>query len=94
MKLIFIGCEYKINKVLTFVLTNEAGATRYDEPYEARFSDKFGNVYIKYVARSNRLYNYFKMCNVVDLNNQAGQYDFVLEKSGLHKIHVFDCIQQ
>ena len=77
--LICIGYKYNKKKVLTFVLTKGAGATTHGEPYEARFPDKFGNVYIRHVARPDIISNYFKFSNVVDVHNQARQYELALE---------------
>ena len=42
----YIGYKYNKKKVLTFVMTQGASATTHEEPYEARFPDKFRNVCI------------------------------------------------
>ena len=76
--LICIGHKYNKKKVLTFVLTKGSGATTHGELYETRFPDKFGNV-IRHVARPDIISNYFKFINVVDVHNQARQYELVLE---------------
>ena len=68
---IYIGYKYNKNKVLTFVLTKESGTTRHGEPYEARFPDKFSNIYIRHFARPDIISDYFKFSNVVDVHNQV-----------------------
>ena len=80
--LVCIGYKYNKKKVLTFILSKGAGSTLEGEPYEARFPDRFGNVCIRHVARPQVVSNYFKYCNVVDLHNQARQFDLALENSG------------
>jgi len=80
--LVCIGYKYNNKKVLTFILSKGADSTLEGEPYEARFPDRFGNVCIRHVARPQVVSNYFKYCNVVDLHNQARQFDLALEKSG------------
>ena len=77
--LICIGYKYNKKEVLTFVLTKGAGVMTHGEAYEARFPDKFGNVCIRYVARTDIISNYFKFSNVVDVHNQACQYELALE---------------
>ena len=59
-------------------MTKRAGATTRGEPYEARFPDKFGNVYIRHVARTDIISNYFKISDVVDVYNQERQYELAL----------------
>jgi len=78
--LVCIGYKYNKKKVLTFVLTRGAGSSEDGEPYHARFPDKFGNLCIRQVARPKVLSTYFKHSNVVDLHNQARQFDLALEK--------------
>ena len=77
-----VCCGYKYNKktVLAFVFTKGAGSTAKGDAYKARFPDKFGNVCSRYVARPSIIASYFKYSNVVDLHNQARQFDLALEK--------------
>ena len=77
--LIYIGYKYNKKKVLTFVMTHGASSTTHEEPYEARFPDKFVNVCIRHVARPDIISNYFKFSNVVDVHNQARQYKLAVE---------------
>ena len=80
VELICIGYKYNKKKVLTFVMTKGAGSTRPGEPYQARYPDKYGNVCCRHVSRPEIISNYFKFSNVVDLHNQARQFELALEK--------------
>ena len=80
VQLICIGYKYNKKKVLTFVMTRGAGSTAHGQPYEARYPDKYGNVCCRHVSRPEIISNYFKYSNVVDLHNQARQFDLALEK--------------
>lgn len=80
VELVCIGYKYNKKSVLTFISTRGAGSTKEGEPYEARFPDKFGNMCVRHVARPEVVSNYFKFSNVVDLHNQARQFDLALEK--------------
>ena len=75
-----IGYKYNRKKVLTFVMTKGAGTTASGRPYEARFPDKYGNVCVRHVMRPDVIANYFRFSNVVDVHNQARQYELALEK--------------
>ena len=78
--LVSVGYKYNKKAVLTFVFTKGAGKTTKGEPYSARFPDKFGNVCTRQVARPDIVSHYFRYSNVVDLHNQARQFDLALEK--------------
>ena len=80
VELVCIGYKYNKKKVLTFVMTKGAGSTRPGEPYQARYPDKYGNVCCRHVSRPEIISNYFKFSNVVDLHNQARQFELALEK--------------
>jgi len=82
VNLVCVGYKYNKKKVLTFVMTKGAGSTRMGEPYKARYPDKYGNVCCRHVSRPEIVSNYFKFSNVVDIHNQARQFDLALEKSG------------
>ena len=75
-------------------MTRVAGTIRHDEPYEARFPDKFGNIYVRHVARPEINSNYFLHTNVFDLHNQGRQVDLTLERSGSLKIFTFGYTQR
>ena len=49
---------------------------------EARFPDKYGNVCVRHVMRPDVIANYFRFSNVVDVHNQARQYELALKKNG------------
>ena len=78
--LVSIGYKYNKKNVLTFVMTRGAGSTAQGKPYYAKFPDKYGNVCTREVARPDVISNYFKYSNVVDLHNQARQFELALEK--------------
>ena len=78
--LIAIGYKYNKKTVLMFVCTVGAGSTAAGDPYEARFPDKFGNVCVRHVLRPRVISNFFKHSNVVDVHNQARQFELALEK--------------
>ena len=80
IELVCIGYKYNKKSVLTFLTTRGAGKTIDGEPYEARFPDTYGNLCVRHVARPEVLSNYFNFSNVVDLHNQARQFDLKLEK--------------
>ena len=42
--LVAIGYRYSSKKTLFFVMTENAGSTAAGEPYEMKFTDKYGNV--------------------------------------------------
>ena len=42
--LVAIGYRYSSKKTLFFIMTENAGSTRKGEPYEMKFTDKYGNV--------------------------------------------------
>ena len=78
--LVAIGYKYNTKTVLQFVCTKGAGSTKAGEPYQARFPDKFGNVCVRHVMRPHVISMYFKHSNVVDVHNQARQFELALEK--------------
>ena len=80
--LVAIGYKYNTKTVLQFVCTKGAGATKAGEPYQARFPEKFGNVCARHVLRPHVISMYFKHSNVVDVHNQARQFELALEKMG------------
>ena len=58
--LICIGHKYNKKKVLTFVMTKGAEKTTDGEPYKARISDKYGNVYTRNVQIPEIISEFFK----------------------------------
>ena len=49
--LIAIGYKYNARKVLSFIVTDNAGSTNTDIPYLSKYPDQFTNVSIRPVAR-------------------------------------------
>ena len=79
-KLLAIGYKYNARKTLCFVATKNAGSTSPGKPYIARFPDSFGNLNQREVPRPQVISRYFETCNVIDVHNQARQYELALEK--------------
>ena len=49
--LIAIGYKYNARKVISFIVTDNAGSTKNNIPYLSKYTDQFTNVYIRPVAR-------------------------------------------
>ena len=78
--LVCIGYKYNKKTVPTFLSTRGAGSSEADDPYAARFPDKYGNLGVRHVARPKFISNYFKYSNKVDVHTQVRQFDIALEK--------------
>ena len=52
MPLIAIGYKYNARKVLSFIVTENAGITKTGIPYLSKYPDHFTNVAIRPVSRS------------------------------------------
>ena len=50
--LIDIGYKYNARKVLSFIVTDNAGSTKNGIPYLSKYPDQFTNVSIRPVSRS------------------------------------------
>ena len=75
-----IGYKYYMRKGLTFVLAKGTGSLKPGDLYKGRFSNKFGNVCVRYVARSDVIYAYFQVSNRVNLHYQVRKYVLTSEK--------------
>ena len=49
--LIAIGYKYNVRKVISFIVTYNAGSTKTGIPYLSKYPDQFTNVSIRPVAR-------------------------------------------
>ena len=79
--LITIGYKYNKKKVLIFVLTKGAGSTKAGgTPYEARYTNAFGNVHVRYTLRPKIISCYFKYSHLVDTHNMNRQSTLALEE--------------
>ena len=65
---------------ISILMTKGARITEKEEPCEARFLDKFGNLCVRYITRPQVISLYFKYSNVVDVHSQSRQADLSLEK--------------
>ena len=76
------ACGYKYNKckVCCFVFTQGAGHTEPGRCYEAKWKDDNGNTMTRDVAHPQVISKYFSNSNVIDVFNQARQFDLRLEK--------------
>ena len=78
--LVPIVYNYNKKNFLQFIYTKWSESIEVGDLYEARFPDKFGNVCVCHVVWPIIISNLFNHSNVVDVHNQAHQYELVLEK--------------
>ena len=79
-KIYAIGYKYSSRKVLCFVASEGCGSTLPGKPYEARWTDRHGNVHSRLVPRPEIISTFFEHNNKIDMHNQARQADLQLEK--------------
>ena len=77
--LVSLGYKYNSRTVLTFVMTEGAGSTESGTPYQTRFPDVYGNLYLRDVPRPAVLNRFFEHCGKVDASNQTRQGFLALE---------------
>ena len=77
--LIAIGYKYNTRKVLSFIVTDNAGSTKTGIPYLSKYPDQFTNVSIRPVARPVVMSKKIAL-NEVDSHNKSRQSDVALEK--------------
>ena len=78
--LVALGYKYNSSKVLTFVMTKDAGCTNPgDKKYHARFPDKYGNVHERLMQRPEILSQYFDVSDIIDSHNHLRQFRLGLE---------------
>ena len=63
-----------------FITTKGAGHTQPGIPYIAKWKDKALRSFSREVPRPEIISKYFKHCNIIDVNNQARQFELGLEK--------------
>ena len=79
--LVAIGYKYNSRRVLTFVMTKDAGSTAPGiNPYIARFPDKYGNVCERKVQRPEIIEEFFDKSDVIDSHNHCRQFRLALER--------------
>ena len=76
------ACGYKYNKrkVCCFIFSKGAGHTEPGRCYEAKWKDENGNTMTRDIPRPQVISKYFTDSNVIDVFNQARQFDLRLEK--------------
>ena len=78
--LIAIGYTYNAQKVLSFIVTEEAGITQSGITHLFKYPDQFYNVSIRPVANTIFMYKLFGSVNDVDPHNKSRQSYLALEK--------------
>ena len=78
---IAIDYNYNAQKVLSFIVTENAGSTHAGLPYLYRHPECFTNVSIHPVSRPFVVSNLFDAVNEVDSYKKPRQSDLALEKS-------------
>ena len=78
--LIAVGYKYNARKVLSFIVTDNAGRTKNGIPYLSKYPDQFTNVSIRPVARPVVMSKNISAVNEVDSHNKSRQSDLALEK--------------
>ena len=77
--IISIGYKYNARKVLSFIVTDNAGITNTGIPYLSKYPDQFTNVAIRPVARP-LVMSKKSAVNEVDSHNKSRHYYLVLDK--------------
>lgn len=87
--LVAVGWRYNQKKTLSYICTRGAGSTVDDDenPYIAKFPDKYGNVAERTVPRAAVIGKYYDYNNVIDTHNHLREGEVHLEK-GKHKIAI------
>ena len=76
--LIDIGYKYNTQKVLSFIVTDDAWITKAGHIYLYKHPDKYSNVAICPVSRPLVMYKFFGYVNEVDSHNKSRQSDLAL----------------
>ena len=82
--LIAIGYRYSSKFTLFFVCTKYFDSTHRGKPYKIKFTDTWGNVYIRLVDHPEVISQFFEEANVVDIANHVRQSELELEKKLVH----------
>ena len=69
--LVAIGYRYNSKVTLCFIITKNTGSTRQGKPYEMKFSNMHGNIYVCLVDRPSVISDFFEVSNCIDKHNQA-----------------------
>ena len=77
---IAIGYKYNARKVLSFIVTDNAGSTKTGISYLSKYPDQSTNVAIRPVARPIVMSKQFSAVNEVDSHNKSRRSDLALEK--------------
>ena len=78
--LIAIGYKYNARKVISFIVTDNAGITQAGLPYLSKYSNQFTNIYIRPVDHPLVISNFFGQVNEIDSHSKSGQSGLALDK--------------
>ena len=84
--LVAIGYRYSRKTILHFVMTENAGDTFPDDPYEMKYTDSYDNIGTRFVDHPEAISKFFASSNVIDMHNQLRQDLLQLEKQGSQRI--------
>ena len=76
--IIVIGYKYKAHKVLSFIVTDNAGIKESGIPYLSKHNVQFSNFSICPVARPPSIYKFFGSINEVDSKKKSRQPNLAL----------------
>ena len=65
---------------MCFVITKNAGLIRKGKLYKIKFTDSYGNVYVRLVDHPSVILDFFEVSNYIDKHNQVRQFELALEK--------------
>ena len=78
--LIYIGYKYTMQKILSFVASEDGGITNYGITYLSKYPYPFSNVAIRRVDNPLVMNKLFGFGNYVEPHNKSRQSDLVMEK--------------
>jgi hypothetical protein len=81
--IIAIAYKYNKRKVLCFLATKNAGATKPGTSYLAKFTDSMGNICVREVERPAVVADYICDSNIIDNHNHVQQGELRLENVGI-----------
>ena len=80
MPLIAIGYKYNARKVLSFIVTDNAGIEQEGIPYLSKNNEQFTNVVVSPVARTLVMSKFFSTVNDFDSYNKSRKSVLALDK--------------
>jgi hypothetical protein len=91
-KLVALGYKYNQKSTLFFIFTENVGSATPGCPYEMKFADVNGNIFMRYVDRPEVVSKFYDASNIIDVLNHLRQSSLAIEKkwvthSGYFRIH-------